>query len=293
VANLSIGAGFNFIRSEVNTVRARVADGSDDVVSATGSIAEGRSLADVRSNDFAVGAGVVWEPVRQLALGVSYQSQPAFGQMELEGELTNKFGSGMVTVQQLLITQELPDVVRVGGKYRATPDLELRLNGDFTRWSVLTDQCLIDRELDDESCELDSDGGFVDADGDGSPDSSGVIVNIHRKWRDTFGVKGGVSYWIDPRFELNGSVAFDSNAVPDRTLDAALLDMNKFFLTAGGIWSGIDHIRIAFAYTQVIYMSRDVEPRMEAPPDPSRVPDGAGQYKQYLGFVTLGVEYAF
>lgn len=292
-ANLSFGAGISMVRSEIDTIRARVADGTDDLVSPSGQVTEGRSQAVVDGIDLAVGGGVIWEPMRQLAIGASYQSQPALGEMSLEGELINKFGAGATTTQQLIIRQSLPDVFRLGARYRATPELEIRLNGDFTRWSVMQDQCLIDSEIGDDSCELDGAGAFVDSDGDGSPNSTAVIANLHRNWNDTFGVKGGASYWISPTLELNGSVAFDSNAVPDETLDPALLDMNKLFISAGGIWSGIDHIRLVLAYTQVVYFPRDVEPRMQPPPDPSRVPDGAGKYKQYVGFMTLGVEYAF
>ena len=290
---LSFGFSVNAVRSTVSTVRARVADGSDTIVSANGELAEGRSLIEVNALDFSVGAGVIWEPTTKLALGLSYQSQPSFSQMDLEGELINKFGSGPVTTQDVILTQGIPDIVRLGVKLRATETVELRLAADFTRWSVMEDQCLIDAAAADTTCKLDDDGAFIDSDNDGSPDSLGVIVNIHRDWNDTVGIRLGGSYFVSPKLELTASGNFDSNAVPDETLDAALLDQNKFLLSLGAVWNAMDRLSLAFAYTQVLYVERDVDVRMAPPPAPSRVPDGAGTYKQNLGFLQVGAQYAF
>lgn len=290
---LSFGVSVNAIRSSVSTVRARLVDGTDTVVTANGEVAEGRSLIEVSALDFSVGAGVTWEPSKDVAIGLSYQSRPSFGEMTLDGELINKFGTGTVTNDDVILTQGIPDIVRLGVKFRPTSNLELRLAGDYTRWSAMQDQCLVDATLSDTSCRLENDGGFVDANNDGSPDSPGIIVNIHRDWSDTFGVRLGGSYWLSPKFEITASANFDSNAVPDETMDPALLDQNKFLLSAGIGWGIAEQLYLLASYTQVLYVKREIDVRMAPPPNPSRVPDSAGVYKQNLGFLQLGLQYAF
>jgi long-subunit fatty acid transport protein len=67
------------------------------------------------------------------------------------------------------LTHDLPDVIRLGGRY-AVPDMELRLFGDYTRWSVLERHVV----------RTDNDRYLLDQD---------------RSWKDTFGVRAGVNKW--------------------------------------------------------------------------------------------------
>jgi long-chain fatty acid transport protein len=291
--DVSIGLAANLIRQNVETLRARTATGTDDIAGPDGNVIEGRSLIDVSGWTFSLALGAVWQPVAALRIGASYQSQPGFGETSQSGELENKFGSSAPDVTQIDFLQSLPDVYRLGASFQATPDLELRLSGDYQRWSVFDKQCLVDSEAADANCSLNPDGSTT-------ADARGVIVSIPRDWHDTFGVHGGASYWVLPELELDGGLAFDSSAVPDKTMDVSLPDMNKVTATAGVGYVVSPSLLLSATLNNVYYFRREVAPRerdaMGEPigyAEPSRVPDGAGVYKQNVVFMNLGAEYRF
>src|SRR5690606_4110534 len=147
----------------LSLVRARNGNGSDDLVDGLGEISEGRTLIEGSDLSVSVGAGILWEATEQLRVGLSYQSTPGFGERALEGELTNKFGNGEVTVTETELLFTLPDSFRAGVSFRPSSPLELRLSGDFTRWSKLERHCLLDRSVAERKCALNDDGS-VDTD---------------------------------------------------------------------------------------------------------------------------------
>jgi long-chain fatty acid transport protein len=290
-SRLSIGAGVSLVMSNTYTTRARTPQGNDDLVNAAGDVAEGRSLIDVSGVSVAATLGVNWEAMPGLWLAASYQSQPGFGNSTQSGTLTNKFGAGSTDPTDIRFEQELPDVIRLGTRYKPSDRLELRLAGDLQRWSVFEHQCLLDSEADpDAKCELEEDGTASEP---GQP----IIVNIPRQWKDTYGVRAGASYWFVPALEVNGGVAFDSAAVPDETIDASLVDQNKVFARAGIRWAAIpDQLLLGLTVNNVFYFRRKVEPREGAvigTMAPSTVPDGAGTYKSNVLFFNVGAEYRF
>ncbi|RMH37099.1 MAG: hypothetical protein D6689_21430 [Deltaproteobacteria bacterium] len=295
-AGVSVGAGLNLVREAIETVRARNVFGTDDLVAADGSIVEGRTLVDVSGTTASIGAGVLWQPTDALAIGVSYQSQPGFGEHGLEGTLVNKFGNGPVTESDVELRHSLPDIVRAGVRWRAAPDVELRLAGDYQRWSVFDKQCLLDLADENRKCALNPDGSVDTAAG-----GSGIIVNVPRDYHDSFGVRAGASYWLAPAFETFAGIGFDSNAVPDETIDPALMDMNKIIGTLGvrHAWLG-DALALSISATAVAYFERTAPPRPRdsdgkaiAPQPPSRNADGAGTYNQTVALLAVGLQYTF
>tara|TARA_R110002096_G_scaffold434832_1_gene658105 strand:+ start:108987 stop:110420 length:1434 start_codon:yes stop_codon:yes gene_type:complete len=290
---LSFGASVSVVSQAVNTIRARTALGNDDLVTADGNLVEGRSHVDVSGVSMAAGLGVLWEANDDLKFGLSYQSQPGFGEQSLEGDLNFKFGNSASDTTAINFTQSLPDVVRFGTSFRATEQVELRFSADYTRWSVMTNQCLMDASAADANCTVDENGGAVD-------ETRAVIVNIERNWQDTFGLRAGGSYWLNADTELAGSLGFDSNAVPDETMDPAFIDTNKVIGVFGGRFRLTDSMLLNVSYTHVYYLTREVDPR-ERDADgneisfsaPSATPDQAGKYSQNIGVLNLGMEYAF
>ncbi len=293
---LSFGAGFNFIRSNIDTVRARTAAGTDDIITGDGDLVEGRSYIDVDGIAVSASAGVIWEPMENMWIGASYQAQPGFGNHTQSGRLTQKLGLTPVEESPVRMEQELPDVTRIAFRYRPMPQVELRLAGDYQRWSVFENQCFLDGSMpkSQNNCALDGDGAAL-------PEAEGIIVNIPRRWKDTVGARGGASYWFTPDLEVNGGVAFDSSAVPDETIDVSLLDQNKLFTIAGVRWGILPgQLMLDLTMNYVFYFKRTVAPRERdemdqgiGPEPPSSIPDGAGTYKQSVVFANLGIEYLF
>lgn len=281
---LSFGAGLNVIQSEVNTVRARNLDGSDDLVHSDGSPKEGRSLIDVNSWDLGFSAGLIWEPAERVWIGASYQSQPGFGEITLKGKLSTRFPGSKVTEDDVELTQSLPDIWRLGARWQPDDRWELRLFGEYARWSVLQNQCIF------------SEGGSctIEEDGSASADSSGVIQNIPRRWRDGFNVRAGASHWFVPSVEGYLGVGYDTNAIPDRTLDPSLYDMNKITASAGARVKINDWWAVSGTFTQVFYFTRDIEiGDSQGFLAPSAQPNAAGTYSQAVSVIDVSTEFRF
>lgn len=286
---VSVGLGLNLVSQSLEVLRARNLDGTDDLITPVGGVKEGRALINGSDLSYSIGAGVMWEASDQLRVGLSYQSMPGFGESALEGELITQAGLGEANAPiDTVLLLSLPDIVRAGLTYRVSPTLEVRLSGDYTRWSVFEHHCLL-ALVDDPQCDLAPDGSVAEA-------NSTVLVAIPRDWNDTFGVRAGASYWLTPGVELFGGVGFDSNAVPDETLEAGLMDMNKVVTSAGARLGLLDgKLLLTGSLTNVLYFSREIAVRdpADAPMPPSLSPDAAGKYSQLVNFLTVGAQYAF
>ncbi len=289
---LSFGASFSVVSQSVNTIRARNASGTDDIVGPAG-LLEGRSHIDVKSTTIAAGLGLLWEASDNFSVGLSYQSQPGFGETSQSGDLNTKFGNNPASTSAIDFVQELPDITRFGLRYQPKDNLELRFAADYTRWSVFRYQCIKDATNPTSNCDFDDNGRATDKE-------NGTVVNIPRYWNDTFGLRIGGSYWLDEDKELTAGLTYDSSAVPDRSIDPSLLDQDKIVGSIGGRMKINDNMIVNLSYTHVYYVELNVAPReLDTEGNaigfdvPSVVPDHAGVYKQYLGLINLGLEYQF
>ena len=275
---VSVGLTGNLVRSKIETVRARNAAGIADID------AEGRTFFSVADTTFSMGAGVLFEAIDdELWLGISYQSQPGFGPMRSEGTVRNNF-TGSIEESKIDFLQELPDVVRAGGRWRLDERIELRFFGDYVRWSVFDDQCLAPKG---EPCRVARDGSLIEG---------MATQNIKRDWHDAFGVRAGASYWLTPDgLELFAGLGFDSTPVPDTTLEPALFDADDLAVAAGVGVRFSDSLRVAGSYTHQQFLTRDNrgKSRLSDLKAPSRTPDGDGIYKSWIGILNVNVELAF
>lgn len=282
---LSLGLGVNAVQSIVNTVRARNLDGTDDLVDAGGNLKEGRSVIDVSGWNLGLSGGVIWEPVERVWLGLSYQSQPGFGEMRLDGTLGTVLATSEDGVTDVELHQEMPDVWRLGGRWRPDDQWELRLFGEYARWSRFERQCIVNAS--NPTCDLRDDGSEITADGS-------VIQNLQRNWEDAFGVRAGVSHWFTPGVEAYVGVGWDGNAVPDETIDPALIDMEKFTAAIGGQFALADNWSLAATFTQVFYAERDVAvSAVRSFSAPSAQPNAAGTYNQSVSVLNVATQLTF
>lgn len=296
---LSIGLAVNTVLSKVHTVRARNTDGTDNLVVGD-QLQEGRALVEVSGVDLSIGFGLLWQPLDNLWIGASYQSQPGFGEQKLEGDGTIIVGKSEIDGKKTKMEffQELPDVVRLGARYRPTPVSEIRLFGDYQRWSVFTEQCFLNADIQGRSCTPGADG-VVD----------GKIAIIPRDWEDTFGVRAGYSHWLGST-EVLGGLGYDSNAVPDDTIDPSLYDTDKVTASLGARFVLIENaLHLGATFTQVVYFERTVDARPKKTladgtntisdisgtsiKEHRRGPDAAGTYSTAVSLLNLNVEYAF
>jgi long-chain fatty acid transport protein len=276
---LSIGVSGNLVNSVVDTIRARVSDGSNDIDN------EGRTYVDVSGWQYAFGVGLMYEALpEQLYLGLSYQSKPnVTGGMVLKGRLWNKLGP-TVEKDEIELTQDMPDVYRFGVKYRMPPDWEVRISTDYTRWSAFENQCLASPG---DSCEVDADGKEVPG--------SGTTQNLPRHWKDAFGVKLSGSYFVGEPLEIMLGAGYDGNAIPDEALDPALMDFHDISASLGARYQVVDPMFVALTFTQLFYFSRDTAGNNKNSEwhTRSRSPDSGGKYEQTISLVNANVEFVF
>lgn len=279
---ISIGATGNFISSTLSLHQARNFAGSPNANE------EGRSYFDVQgyNGSFALGAmaNLVGD---QLFIGASYQAQPGLGPQSLNGDVYIQPAGQSVTHDLVTLHQSLPDIIRAGFKVRPKSiPWEFRVFGDWTRWSVLTNQCLAERG---QPCIINPDGS--------SPDL--VLGNIRRDWNDSFGVRVGASYWPSGPVEVFAGGGFETAAVPDATMAPDIPDADNFQISLGGRFALTEMLFLTASYTHIQYLDRNVtDSQLESNgvmlyKYPTVEGNGDGQYSQWAGFFSGNLEAIF
>src|SRR5207247_1639805 len=111
---VSLGLTGNLIRSSVAFRQARSFSGMPVDPSR-----EGRTAIDVAGWQASVGLGAMVEAMpERLWLGASYQAQPGFGPIQLDGTLTITDESGASGSRAVTYTSALPEVFRAGLRLR-------------------------------------------------------------------------------------------------------------------------------------------------------------------------------
>jgi long-chain fatty acid transport protein len=280
---LSIGVSGSAIYHNAKTVRARNIDGSDDTRGLDGSPVEGRSYLDVHGFNFALGAGIYYEPEdKNFRVGLSYMSQPGFGETKMSGTVRQVLAGEVGSETDAELFQSYPDVWRLGMAHKITPKLELRGDFEYVRWSTFDRQCVVQKG---KSCDLNPNGGTP---------SSDVILNIPRKWNDAFGGRIGPAYFVNDSVELFGSFGITTPAVPKSTIDASTIDSLRFYLTVGAKFELSKHVGLGVSYNHIAFTQVDTNKgeqfQFEAP---SKSPSGSGKYNSQIGFINANVTYTF
>lgn len=272
---LALGVAVNLLGSSIEDVRAR-GDGTNDVEH------EGRALLEAKGLAFSVGLGASYEAVAErLWIGVSYQSRPNLsGGMILHGTAEGNLGT--TSRADVDVTYDLPDVIRAGVRFRPEPWLELRVFGDYTRYSAFERQCV---RFSGGECRLAPDGSQLPG--------SAVLQNLPREFRDSAGLRVGVSVHSAAGVEVFSGMGVESSAVPDATLEAALPDFASVSFAVGARATIARGVRAAVSATELLFVPRDVQSRLARYATPSKQPDASGHYTQFVTALNANVEYAF
>lgn len=294
-AGLSFGINGSLVYHRLETIRARNINGSDDVVTDSGGALEGRSYLEASGVNASLAAGVMWEPNRDVRVGLSYTSRPSFGQMRLKGKLDVVLPN-VTSNYDVDVTQTYPDVIRLGGAYNVTPEIELRADVEYVRWSAFQRQCVLNRDKSGPDgsqvdCSLYDNGASAYA------DDLAIIQVIPRKWRDAGSLRVGVGYALDEETELFGSVTGDTAASPDSTADATFIDSFKLIGTLGARHFFTKGFALAGSYNHVYFFERTVSGSTlysgSSPPRPTDSPSANGTYNQQILFLNVNGAFYF
>jgi len=290
----TIGMNVSPIIHTASTVRARNADGSDDTV-VGGSLVEGRSLLEVSGFNVGGALGLYWEPTDQLRFGLSYTTQPGFGETKMSGELTTQIAATAPGTSQVDFFQTYPDIWRFGTAVRMNEKWEFRGDFEFVRWSVFERQCVVAK------------GATCDVAPDGRDLSGGkVVLNVPRNWKNAIGIRLGPAYNVNEDLELFGSLGLTTPAVPKETIDASTIDSTRLYGTIGAKYAVSKRLALAGSYNHIYFFDVNTDGRsiQNIPDHPSsqqgggdynasRSPSADGRYRSQIGFVNVNVAYTF
>ena len=299
---LSLGVTGSLIRSNVETIRARNADGTDDLVNGMppdAMLKEGRSYIDVKGLQGGFSIGAIYDVLKmnKYFIGLSYTSQPnVTGGMKLKGTLDNALALGMPSQSQVELTQSMPDILRLGFRARPTDKYEIRVFADYTRWSVFDRQCVMDRSVPDRNCNFANQKNALDDPTNyGGNANPAVVQHLPRFWKDAGGVRVGASYWFIPQVEGYVGLGYDSTAVPLQTLDPALMDAHKMSVSAGVRWQIIKNFAFSFTATELAFFRTSTKGKsaLNQFQPPTRQPSGNGVYKQFFQLFNFYIDVSF
>ena len=286
---LTVGASVSPIIHDVATVRARNPNGSDDTVT-NGTLQEGRSFLHATGVNLGATLGLYFEPTEKLRFGLSYISQPGFGETRMSGTLRTQLGAGQQSKADIDFLQEYPDIIRFGAGWRATERFEVRGDFEFVRWSVFERQCVVNPGTD---CNVASDGRRL-------ANGNNVQLNVPRNWNDAIGLRAGPGYWFTDRLEGFGSLGMTTPAVPKETIDASTMDAFRLYLTVGAKYDISKHFSIAGSYNHIYFFTVNTNgvnnQNLAGRGDEyivSRSPSADGRYRSQIGFVNVNAAYTF
>ncbi|MGH7436925.1 MAG: OmpP1/FadL family transporter, partial [Polyangiaceae bacterium] len=199
---VSLGISGNVIIESVSTSQSHNLSNNND------STSEGRASLNVAGINGSIGVGAMIEAIpSRLWIGGSYQAPPGMiGRSYLDGTLKYENPGSPAVNYNVDFHENLPDVYRAGVRFRASDAVELRLFGDMTRWSVMKSQC-VNINAYGEDCLIKANPFGAD----GTKNSS-VQANLLRNWNDTYNVRAGASYWINPDIEVFAGVGYETGA---------------------------------------------------------------------------------
>jgi long-chain fatty acid transport protein len=201
--------------------------------------------------------------------------------MRLPGTLEQRLGITPSGTTDVDLLQSYPDIVRLGAAYRISDDVDLRLHGQYVRWSVFTNACVVHRGL---PCDLNADGSAV------RPGQ--IIANDPANFSDAMAIHAGVGYWPIGRAEMFADLGFDTSAVPSDSQGRTLFDSLKVLGAVGLRYALSDKLALAGSFTEIYYVPITVTSQAQEQV-PSAVPFANGSYASHVEIMNANVAIAF
>ena len=230
-------------------------------------------LVDLTGNKTGFGftAGLMYKPINELSLGLSYRSKVKF---DFAGTATSTPagftypGVGFIPFPNGDISAPLttPQNITFGIGIMPSPDLTLAADFQYVGWSSYDKL-----EITFKNYDLD-------------PLTPGVqsTESIDRKYKNTFIVRGGAEYKFSDVFALRGGIYFDKNPIKDEYVEPQLPDGNRIGFNLGFGYKFTPNFGVDFAYLLLTVADRQVT---------NSVFGFNGTYKNFINIVGLDFSY--
>jgi long-chain fatty acid transport protein len=178
-------------------------EGKDDVYASY----EGTSI------NYGFTLGVLYSPVPDVDLGLSYRSQVIHktkGDFKLTGETAaaEAYAESIGLKRDADFTLPIPDIIGFGANYKGVTDMNIYLSASMTRWSKLKDLNVI-------------------------PESGDNVV-VRLDWEDVWHVGLGGDYKVNENVVLRAGVASDNSPTTDTLRSPRSPDDNRRMYSIGG-----------------------------------------------------------
>lgn len=159
--------------------------------------------SEVSASGLGIGAtlGIMWRPSDCAAFGASWRSS-------LTVQATGNGALGADVDLPIEYAQRWPQSASIGGAFAVGKSVTVATQLDWTQWSRLEQLDVI------------------------FPTST-FVQTYPLDWDDTYGVRAGVEWRARPRLAFRTGAYFDSNAIPDYTIERQYIDRNKVGISYG------------------------------------------------------------
>jgi long-chain fatty acid transport protein len=225
-------------------------------------------------NGLGYNLGLLIEPHKDIAIGVSYRSEI---KVDIDGDVTFDLPSGTPPFISLLFPNAgantditLPQQVHAGVCYKGLYPLTFEVAVRWEGWSSY-DQLKIkfDKLI------------------------AGQPETVEKKdWKDTWSGNVGIKYQVSEPVAILAGYLYQDNPIPDKTFEPAIPDANGHLFTIGTDVK-LDSFRLGLAYGYQILQNRVKNNAVTDPISGLTDFSASGTYKSHLHMVGVSLTYTF
>lgn len=258
-----------------------------------------------RGVSYGVAAGVLVELGPQATIGLGFTSQQ---QVDVKGRsrVTPSRDLTLYTKGDFTLTQNLPPIVNLGGRYRLANPWEFSGELQWTGWSVNRYYRLRIENSEIASSNVDMQDlinflavqGFDVNEGDIVENIFDKDQYIARGHRDSVSVIFGAEHGRGTRLKKRVELGYETAAIPEDHANVGNVDFDTIVVGAGLTWRprDDDRLEIGGGWTQFILLPRTVRDsrfRTHGVPHEYAFPSGEGKYSATLARFALNAAFRF
>ena len=258
-----------------------------------------------QGTSFGVTAGALIDLGPQATIGLGFTSQQ---QVDVKGRsrVTPSRDLTLYTKGDFTLTQNLPPIVNLGGRYRLASPWEFSGELQWTGWSVNRYYHLQieDSEIASSSGDMQDLMDFLAA--QGFDLNEGQIVEnifdkdqyIARGHRDSVSVIFGAEHGRGTRLKKRVELGYETAAVPDDHANVGNVDFDTIVVGAGLTWrpGDSDRFELGGGWTQFVLLPRTIRDSKfttHGVPHEYAFPSGNGKYSAILSRIALNAAWRF